>query len=366
MSEIKSRLINWLYRRYLPLGMLVTLFAPKGRGKTKVADYLTSVITTGRNWDDGTPNTLGPRRVLRFNLEDPAAEVLKPSLFAAGANLDLIEYPPAHMTLTIKPDGQEVMAALDFSDPAHVKLLKQKIRTYRDAVLVIIEPITNYKGKARANQDDDMRPIYMNLAQVAAETGVCILVINHTNRRTGVDPLEKSLGAGSGPNVARMNWFLDVDPDTGDRILVNAGSNLPTGPALCFKIESHAPFVLDGDTYEDIGYAVFSHVSDITADELLGRIDASKTGPERGQRTEIKNAIRSALEKGEMPGGGMSAGDVYASLGQSVNGGFHQKSIQRAAHEMTQKGELFKESGGFGVVFWSLKPFDQADKADTP
>lgn len=348
ISQVKSRPINWLYRGYLPLGMLVTLFAPKGRGKTKVADYFTAVITSGRYWDDGTPNTMGPKRVLRFNLEDPAAEVLKPGLFAVGANLENVEYPEAQVVVE-KPDGKSVRQAIDLSKPDHIEGLKQKILEYPDVVLVIIEPVTNYRGIANTNSDDDMRPIYMELARIAAETGVCILAINHTNRRQAVDPLEKSLGAGSGPNVARMNFYLDIDPETKERMLTNAGSNLPAGETLCFKIESHPPFELDGHTLEEIGYAKFSRKADISADELMGRIEASKTSPDRGQRTAIKNAIRAALAHGEQ-----AAGEIFATLKKSENGGFNERSIRRYAHEMETDGELVKESGGFGVVYWSL------------
>ncbi len=57
-----------------------------------------------------------------------------------------------------------------------------------------------------------MRPIHSALFDAAERTGVGILIINHTNRRKYTsDPLEKAHVAGSGQNVARVNWMLDRD-----------------------------------------------------------------------------------------------------------------------------------------------------------
>ena len=296
LTQIRSEAINWLYKGYLPKGMLMTLFAPKGRGKTKICDYFTSILTTGRNWDDGTPNPLGPRRVLRFNLEDPVKQVLKPALHAAGANLDNVEY--MEPDVVISSDGETSTTRLDLSDASHVLAVRKKIQE-TGAALVIVEPLNNYKGQAKSISEDDMRPLYMSLSTVARETGTCILVINHANKKKDVDVLEKSLGAGSGPAVARANWFLERNPDNKDeRILTDAGSNLPTGPSLVFKIISAEPFELDGVTHLDVGYAQFLHTDTITGEELLERVQFTQ----KGNMEAIANFLREFLKgKGEVP-----------------------------------------------------------------
>jgi hypothetical protein len=293
MSAIESKPIEWLYRGYLPRGMVATLFAPKGRGKTMVSNYLTARLTSGKDWDDGTKNVLGPQTVLRFNLEDPVQQVLKPELYAAGANLDLVEY--VEPEAVVSKDNLSGATRIDLSDAAHVAALERKIED-SNAALVIIEPLNNYKGKAKSISEDEMRPIYMALAEVANVTGAAILVINHANKKKDVDVLEKSLGASSGPNVARVNFFLEKNPDNADeRILTNAGSNIPVGPSLVFSINA-TDCELDGVTHRDIGYARFIRVDTITGDELLERSQS----PKKSQANRIREFLTSFLDgKGE-------------------------------------------------------------------
>jgi hypothetical protein len=90
-ASIEAKAIDWLYEGYLPRGMLITVFAPKGRGKTKIMDFFSACATTGCGWPMKAEPT-GPVAVLRFNLEDPEQQVLRPSLQAAGADLSLVRF----------------------------------------------------------------------------------------------------------------------------------------------------------------------------------------------------------------------------------------------------------------------------------
>jgi hypothetical protein len=251
LDQIESEAIDWIDDGYLPRGMTVTFFAPKGRGKTKICDWFTARAT---------------RRgeiVIRFNLEDPVESVLKPALHAAGADLTKV--------IWIKPQP------LDLSQPSGIAAVKAKL-VKEKATLVIIEPLNNYKGSAKSISEDDMRPIYMALSAVAKETGCCIVIINHANKKKDVDVLEKSLGAGSGPAVARANFFIEKNPrNESERILTDAGSNIPVGKSLVFTIEGK-DFELDGVRHKNVGYAVFQREDSITGDELLEEVQTTKKG----------------------------------------------------------------------------------------
>src|SRR6266705_3889915 len=89
-TDVKAKAIDWFYEGYLPRGMLITIFAPKGRGKTKIVDFLSACATTGKGWPGGKDTE--PTTVLRFNMEDPEEQILRPSLQAHGADLNLVRF----------------------------------------------------------------------------------------------------------------------------------------------------------------------------------------------------------------------------------------------------------------------------------
>lgn len=78
-STIKAETWEWVVPGYLPKGAEVHLFAGKGRGKTKVCNYFNKLAN-----DQGL-------RVIRFNMEDHEASIFKPTMYAAGCNLELTE-----------------------------------------------------------------------------------------------------------------------------------------------------------------------------------------------------------------------------------------------------------------------------------
>jgi hypothetical protein len=248
VEEIKAARIDWVpgAEGYFPKGMVGTLIAPKGQGKTKICDWFTNkVVKAGA-------------RVLRMNLEDPRDSVLRPGIFAAGVTESgMVEIMDAGLSI-------------DLSDPAYIEALKNKVIKGKFD-LVIIEPMNNYKGKAKVISEDDMRPIYTALSeQICVPTGVMVLVINHTNRKKdAADATEKSHGASSNINVARVNFMVRRDRDNPEhRLFMDIGSNIPVGKNMMFIIEGKN-FTLDGVDLKDIGHAVFKGFTEKTADEIV-------------------------------------------------------------------------------------------------
>ena len=258
-STIKSEVFDWIIKGYLPKGAEVHFFAPKGRGKTKICNHWNKLAN-----DQGI-------RVVRFNMEDHEGAILKPSLYAAGCNLELTEV--VDRSALVSKDGVEMQSSIDLSQPEYISALEEFITGFGDVGLVILEPINNYKGRAKAISEDDMRPIHTALAVLAEKVNICIVTVSHPNRKKDVDILEKAHGASSGVNVARVNLYLDKDSDeeSEDRVLADAGSNIKVGKSLAFKIVEQPPFVLDGVTHSEIAIAVFVGESDKTAQELSGQ-----------------------------------------------------------------------------------------------
>jgi hypothetical protein len=343
---ISDEALQWLIEDYLPLASEVYLFAPKGRGKTKVCDYFNVLV-----------NQLG-KRVLRFNLEDMPSQILKPGLHAAGGNLKLTEWMEPNAATS--KDGKEYPTRIDFSQEAHVAALKDYILSFGDVGLVIIEPINNYKGKAKAISEDDMRPIHMNIAECALDCSVCILVVSHTNRKKDVDVLEKSHGAGSGPNVARVNLFLDKNPnDPEERVLTDAGSNVKVGPSKVFKIVEQPPFELRGVTHKKIAIAVFDrHDDTITAQEMLEDTESTKQTVSRDIGAFLAEFMTG---KGEL----LKDAVVKAAMQQDRN--WTLANIEKVfSRRMKKHGSQSRTQGGgkSKQTYWSLD--NKPDQFDLP
>jgi hypothetical protein len=74
-SDVKKKPVSWLWKNKIPRGMLSIITGLAGVTKTFWTVYLTSRITTGRDWADGSPCELGS--VLFFSGEEGIADVYK-------------------------------------------------------------------------------------------------------------------------------------------------------------------------------------------------------------------------------------------------------------------------------------------------
>jgi hypothetical protein len=341
-STIKSETWEWIVPGYLPKGAEVHLFAGKGRGKTKVCNYFNKLANDQR------------LRVIRFNMEDHEASILKPTMYAAGCNLELTEV--VDRAALASKDGTQMPTSIDFSKPEFVNALEELVNKFDDVGLVVIEPINNYKGRSKAISEDDMRPIHMALATLAEKLNICILVVSHTNRKKDVDIQEKAHGAGSGINVARVNLYLDVDREGGDpdeRILADAGSNIKVGKSIVFKIVEQPPFELDGVTHKEIAIAVFDRETETTAQDML---TGGESPAKQSQARDIATWLVEYLtDKGEV------RKDVVVGAAKQFNKEWSEENIKKTFLRRLQKTAQSRTVGGgkSKVTYWSLGKKEQ-------
>jgi hypothetical protein len=341
-STIKSETWEWVVPGYLPKGAEVHLFAGKGRGKTKVCNYWNKLAN-----DQGM-------RVIRFNMEDHEGSILKPSLHAAGCNLDLTEV--VNRTALATKDGKQMPTLIDFSKPEYIAALTKFVRRFDDVGLVILEPINNYKGKSKAISEDDMRPIHTALASLAEELKICIVAVSHTNRKKDVDIQEKAHGASSGINVARVNLYLDKDrnEDSDERILADAGSNIKVGKSMVFRIVEQPPFGLDGVTHKEIAIAIFDRETDTTAQDLL---EGGESPSKQSQARDIGMWLVEYLTgKGEV------RKDVVVGAAKQFNKEWSEDNITKVFNRRLKKISKSNTTGGGKnkVTLWSLDKKEQA------
>lgn len=234
VSDITSRLIDWLWWSWLPLGMLTLFAGYGGGGKSTVALQIAAAVTTGGKLPDGSIAPLG--KVLYFAAEDSAEHTIRPRLEAMGADMSRV----AIVDGILQPG----------KDPGWVQL-QQHIGHIEHAVaehgftLVVIDPISSYIGDANSDRESDVRTALTPLAKMAERTGCAVLMIRHLSKGGGDGRRAASriLGSTAWTDVPRVVWILadapeEHQPERGEdglraerRVLGVTKANLSAKPA---------------------------------------------------------------------------------------------------------------------------------------
>jgi len=207
-SDVATEELKWLWDQRIPSGK-TTLFTGKAdNGKSMCLLDVIARTTTGKNWPDGTANTLGARRVLLAASEDDPADTLVPRLMAAGADLTKVVL----VTITTQAKGApKSKRMLKLKEDA--KLLEAALKQNPDIALVALDPLSSFFGGESLNKDETVRPVMDALSNTLRKTGATLIGIVHTNKRSDVDAMEKVLGASSLTGSARVVYGFSRDPE---------------------------------------------------------------------------------------------------------------------------------------------------------
>ena len=208
-SDVVPERIEWLWEGYVPLGMSTVLGGFPGVGKSTILYDLAS-----RASRDGSP-------VLVVTAEDHLAAVARPRLEAAKADLDLVRFVTAPITL---PDDAQKLGEL--VDEFEVKL-------------VVLDPLVAFIGDGvNTHRDHHVRRVLAPLADLAERARVALVTVIHTNKAIGTEPLMRISGSIGFTGAARTVLLAADDPqDDNRRILGVVKSNLAEMPApLAYRV----------------------------------------------------------------------------------------------------------------------------------
>jgi AAA domain len=312
---------EWLWLNKIPLGSATWCMGQPGNAKSLMTTAITACVTTGKDFPDGSKNTVPPSRVLMYCGEDSISKVVKPRLLAHGADLTKVSFLDRKSFRTIAGDAEPEKRPLDLSQDCDVLLAVVKANP--DIKLIIADPITGIFGNKNINKNEEVDPIFQKLIDFCEASGIAFLGVLHVPKRQTNNAIEKVAGGTAVSGSAKSAFMLTRDPDSEDKhehlltmVKWNYASNwdgikYKTVPAVAsWKGKTSNTVVIEwGEVIHEI------------ADDVL--VKQNSKGAERDRQIDKCEAfLKTYLTKGPV-----RSPDVYDS---AKTQGFSAPTVQRA------------------------------------
>jgi len=294
-STFEMRGVQWFWPNRFALGKLGLICGLPDRGKGLIISYMIAKATTGGDWPCNEGNaTQG--KVLLLTAEDDRGDTIVPRLVAAGADCKHVEI----ISMVRQGENRRM-----FSLVSDLALLRQKIDSVGDVVLIVIDPMSAYLGvgKVDSYRAADVRGVLSPLTDLAAEKKIAIVAVMHFSKKADVSNAMLRVSDSIAFVAAARHCYVVVDDaENKRRLFVKAKNNLsPDMAALSYTVDTR-PVGTDPETNELIAapYIVWGneHVN-VTATEAMQAEDTgvSKSGP----RDIAKKFLADILALGPLP-----------------------------------------------------------------
>jgi len=208
ISELQEIEVEWLWKGWIPRGMLCVLEGDPSLGKSTLTADIAMRITRGVPFpgDSERPAKGG---VLFLASEDDPARIIRPRLVASGADLERVFVLEKHWSF---PENLEDLEAT---------ILENQIR------LVVLDPFFAYLSpEIDSYKDQAVRAVLGPLAKLAERTHCSLMLIRHLTKSTASN-LYRGAGSIAVVGQARVCMLLASDSDDeDDRILSQVKNNL--------------------------------------------------------------------------------------------------------------------------------------------
>jgi putative DNA primase/helicase len=327
LADVPPSAVTWLWKPYIPLGMLTMVSGDPGVGKTFIGYSIAAELTRGRCLNGSSCRR---ENVVCLTVENAAAEVVRPRFEMLGG--DVKRFFLLAGTVQVN-DGKEQRGTITLHD---IALLDETLAT-TGARLVIVDPIQSYFGaKVDMHRSNETRPLLDGLAKLAEKYDCAILLLRHVSKQSGGRAIHRGLGSIDLTGAVRSELLAGSLPDDpGSRALVHIKSNVgPYGPSIAYEIDDEGRFRwLEG-------------TCDITAAQLLETPRRTAGGSALARAMEW---LRSALAAGSRP-----SVEIQTS---AKAGGISMATLRRAKDELGVKSQKAAMDDGWD---WAL-PTDGTD-----
>jgi len=253
-SVVEEQEIEWLWSNRFPFGMCSLIAGYPDYGKSLITLDMAARVTTGDDW----PNGEGKAKqgaVIIISSEDTFANVIKPRLMAAGADMNQIinlspmvteniEGKKRHRVMNIEDDLKSIKKVSDF-----------EATRGRHVRLIVFDPLNAYFGgskKGDAHKNADIRALLTPLSQWAEANKLAVVGIMHFNKSSNTHTLYRVTDSGAITAVARAVWFAVEGDEPGEFKMLKGKKNIGQAVrGLCYIIDDRpvgekkitAPFI---------------------------------------------------------------------------------------------------------------------------
>jgi putative DNA primase/helicase len=250
MDKYEVTALRWMWPQKIPRGKIVLFTGKPDSGKSLSSLDVIARITTGRDWPDGSKNELPPSRVMVAFTEDDPNDTTAPRLIAAGADLSKVENIVGTM-MEIKTRGKTSKKArknLDLKRDCNILL--EALKKSPDIALLVLDPISSFFGAgADQNKDADVRPLMDEIAKMCRKSGMTVIGIVHSNKKEGLDAVQRVSGASALAASSRAVWGFSKDKeDKGAYHMAHVKGNLAEDKSgLNYTIEGVSVITTSGE-----------------------------------------------------------------------------------------------------------------------
>jgi len=307
LSEIQAAPVDWLWKPYLPTGMLVMLSGDPSSGKTYASLALGASFTVGRM--PCCDVTCEPGDVVYLTVENSPAHVLKPRFDSLGG--DPGRFHLLQGAIDEIEGEKSKFSAVSLSD---VALLDETIQMTK-ARLVVVDPIQSYLGAGvDSHRSNETRPVLDGLARLAEKHFCCILLVRHISKASTNRAIHRGLGSIDFTGAVRSELLAGSDPeDPNRRALVHIKSNVG-------QLGSSVGFVIGDDGLRWTGESSLTAAAILSPEPTSDRVSAMK---------EATEFLTQALGKGARP-----TKDLYE---QASAMGISLRTLKRAKAQLGVK-----------------------------
>jgi replicative DNA helicase len=240
-SDIKPLEVEFLIPEILPRGVITSLVAQEGIGKSCLAGKLAADISIGRNAVQGD--------VIIFAPEEPEGAYTT-RLLSNGGDMDRVQRADK---LCLYGQNSE-----EFDFERHIQYLDKLADGVRDLKLVILDPITAFTS-CNENSNSEVRRALQPLIDFATKRNVSILALSHLNKKVDLGFINRTIGSRAWSAVPRIVWGIQEEQnedeegnkiETNTRFMLQVKNNLATkAKGMKFYIEDGMRITFDTQRY---------------------------------------------------------------------------------------------------------------------
>lgn len=320
-SEMEPEEIKWFWENRIPFGKLTLFAGDPGLGKSTMGVYLAAAIATGQKLYGSPSAYIPPAEVLILSTEDDPEDTILPRFMAAGGkryNL-LTEHMESGLSGPVQLDRD-------------IQRIREMLAKYPKIRLIIIDPVSNYLGDAKMNDEQAVRRLLVPLIRLIKQTGIAVVGIMHLNKKSDLQAIYRVAGAGAFVGVSRAVYGFSKDNVPGEFQIFTLKKNIGEPvPDLKYKIDLK-PVEIKGKAVQQPVISWLGEMETANDGFASPRYSASAAQPTKSDEASewLKNLLSDA------PDGRMPATEVLES---GLKAGFSDRTLKRAKDKIGAKSD---------------------------